>query len=223
MSSVDQMTQPLVAGEKLSRDEFLRRWELLPSVKRAELIGGVVYMPSPVSLGHRSHHGDIVGLLFRYAVFTPGCDAGADGTWLMLEDAAQPDADLRILPEYGGQSSVEGSYGSRAPELVAEISLSSKSYDLGPKLDLYRTAGVREYIVVLVEESKVIWRGMTGDVESFIQPDRNGILRSLAFPGLWLDAEALLKKDLPRMLRVLNKGLRSPEHEQFVEDLARKV
>ncbi|MDQ6665069.1 MAG: Uma2 family endonuclease, partial [Acidobacteriota bacterium] len=93
----------------------------------------------------------------------------------------------------------------------------------GPKLDLYRTAGVREYIAVLIEESKVIWRGMTGGVESFIEPDRNGILRSLAFPGLWLDPDALLEQDLPRMLRVLDEGLRSPEHEKFVEDLASKI
>ncbi|MDQ2900765.1 MAG: Uma2 family endonuclease [Acidobacteriota bacterium] len=223
MSFVDQIAPPLVAGEKLSRDEFLRRWELLPELKKAELIGGVVYMPSPVSLGHRSHHGAVLYLLFHYAVFTPGCDAGADGTWLMLEDAPQPDVDLRILPAYGGQSRVAGKYASGAPELVAEISRSSKSYDLGPKLNLYRKAGVREYIAVLLKESKVIWRRMTGDVESFIEPDRDGILRSLVFPGLWLDPDALLKPDLPRMLRVLDRGLHSPEHDQFVKDLARRV
>ncbi len=223
MSLVDQIAQPLVAGEKLSRDEFLRRWELLPSVKRAELIGGVVYMPSPVSLGHSSHHAALVCLLVEYAAFTPGCDAGDAGTWLMLNDAPQPDVHLRILPERGGQSSVEGKYAAGAPELVAEISLSSKSYDLGPKLSLYRKAGVREYITVLLKESKVIWRGMRGDVESFIEPDRDGILRSIVFPGLWLDSEALLNQDLPRMLRVLDEGLHSPENKKFVEGLAPKI
>ncbi|MDQ6704941.1 MAG: Uma2 family endonuclease, partial [Acidobacteriota bacterium] len=78
----------------------------------------------------------------------------------------------------------------------------------------------REYIAVLLKESKVIWRGMRGDVESFIEPDRDGILRSIVFPGLWLDSDAMLKQDLPRMLRVLDEGLHSPEHKKFVEGLA---
>ena len=52
MARVQQITQPLIHGERLTRDEFMRRWESLPHVKRAELIGGVVHMPSPVSRYH---------------------------------------------------------------------------------------------------------------------------------------------------------------------------
>jgi hypothetical protein len=73
----------------------------------------------------------------------------------MLEDAPQPDADLRILPEYGGQSWGDGPYVAGAPESVAEISLSSASYDLGPKMELYRAAGVQEYLAVLLGEPTV--------------------------------------------------------------------
>ena len=42
----------LVTGERLTVEEFLRRWEDLPDLKNAELIDGVVYVPSPVSLDH---------------------------------------------------------------------------------------------------------------------------------------------------------------------------
>lgn len=38
---------PLRQGDHLSADEFLRRYEAMPQVKKAELIQGVVYMPSP--------------------------------------------------------------------------------------------------------------------------------------------------------------------------------
>jgi uncharacterized protein YktB (UPF0637 family) len=38
----------LEAGDRLSRDEFERRYERLPCLKKAELIEGIVYMPSPV-------------------------------------------------------------------------------------------------------------------------------------------------------------------------------
>jgi hypothetical protein len=44
----------LVTGERLTREEFLRRWEELPDLKNAELIDGVVHVPSPVSRDHGS-------------------------------------------------------------------------------------------------------------------------------------------------------------------------
>src|SRR5437016_2749123 len=106
MSTADQITGPLKAGMRLSREEFLRRWELLPEVKNAELIGGIVYMPSPVSLAHCDNDRLAVVWLGYYGGFTPGCKAGSNGTWLMLGDAPQPDVHLRILPEFGGQSRV---------------------------------------------------------------------------------------------------------------------
>ena len=118
MSSVEQISEPLVAGERLSREEFMRRWELLPDLKKAELIDGVVYMPSPLSTAHCTQHSAVGFWLFSYASSTPGCEAGIDGTWLMLEDAPQPDAFLRILTEYGGQSRVEGIYYHGAPDFT---------------------------------------------------------------------------------------------------------
>ncbi len=47
-----QPLPPLSPGDKLTRDEFLRAWEAMPDLTRAELIGGVVYMPSPLSWDH---------------------------------------------------------------------------------------------------------------------------------------------------------------------------
>src|ERR1044071_6776297 len=106
MSIVERNAPPLVAGERLSREEFLRRWEALPELKRAELLEGVVYLPSPLSVSHASR--DLLSgfWLTYYATFTPGCGTGAQATWLMREDAPQPDCYLRIEPEYGGQSGV---------------------------------------------------------------------------------------------------------------------
>jgi len=40
----------LVTGQRMNVAEFLSRWEDLPDLKNAELIDGVVYVPSPVSL-----------------------------------------------------------------------------------------------------------------------------------------------------------------------------
>ena len=123
---------PLLEGDSLTSDEFMRRWEAIPDLKRAEPIDGIVYMPSPVSLGHGDVQVFLAGWLDVYAI--PGCRPNLEGTWLMgVRDVPQPDPTLRILPEYGGQSRVEGSYASGAPELIVEVAMSSRARDFGAK------------------------------------------------------------------------------------------
>src|SRR5437870_1661176 len=121
MSTAEQVSRPLVSGEKLTREEFLRRWEALPELKFAELLEGVVYIPSPLSASHSSEDFVVAHWLGDYTQETPGCEGGLNATWLMQEDAPQPDCHLRILPEYGGQSAEEGGLYSGAPELIVEI------------------------------------------------------------------------------------------------------
>ncbi len=41
-----------------------------------------------------------------------------------------------------------------------------------------------------------------------------------AFPGLWLDPAALMRKDFAGVLDVLERGLASPDHAAFVARLA---
>src|SRR5262249_30693360 len=182
MSTAEGITLPLVSGEKLDRDEFLRRWEALPELKFAELLEGEVYLPSPVSVPHGDVDSRATSWLWHYAASTPGCRATSNATWLMLLDAPQPDCCLRILPEYGGQSSVKRGLGSGAPELIVEVAVSSAARDLGPKLRLYRAAGVLEYITVLVEQSQLVWRRLVSGAYSIVEPGADGILRSTAFP-----------------------------------------
>ncbi|MDQ6700846.1 MAG: Uma2 family endonuclease [Acidobacteriota bacterium] len=223
MPALDRLVQPLRAGEQLSQEEFLRRWEALPSLKRAELIQGRVYLPSPVSNPHKWLHSLVNCWLTLYAGSTPGCRAGSDGTWLMLGDAPQPDVDLVILPSYGGQSRIDELYSAGAPELAAEICLSSKSRDLGPKLELYREAGVQEYLTVMVRGSSVIWRYLDGGQYRTFEPDSVGVLRSRIFPGLWLDVPALFANDVTRLASTLQQGSNTPEHEHFVRELAARA
>ena len=223
MPALDRLVQPLRAGEQLSQEEFLRRWEALPSLKRAELIQGRVYLPSPVSNPHKWLHSRIDAWLTVYADFTPGCRAGSDGTWLMLGDAPQPDVDLVILPDYGGQSRITGLYSAGAPELAAEVSLSSKARDLGPKLELYREAGVQEYLTVMQPDSSVTWRYLDSGQYRAMEPDTTGVLRSRIFPGLWLDAPALFANDKTQLWNTLQKGLNTEEHQRFVRELAART
>jgi len=43
---------PLQPGDRLNRAEFERRYHAMPDCKKAELIEGVVYVPSPARLRH---------------------------------------------------------------------------------------------------------------------------------------------------------------------------
>jgi Uma2 family endonuclease len=220
VSIVHEAVSPLVPGDFLSREEFLRRWEAMPHVKRAELIRGTVYMPSPLSLEHGDVDSHVGGWLAVYAAFTPGCRSSNNATWLMGEDEApQPDTSLRILPECGGQSRTEGKYAAGAPEFLAEVCVSSTSYDLHQKLEVYQEAGVREYLAVLVREREVRWHRLTDGRFEVVSAPADGVYRSAVVPGLWLDAAALLRGDLARVLAVLHEGISSPEHKAFVEQL----
>ena len=193
----------------MDRREFLARWDVDPYLKRAELIEGVVYLPSPVSLPHNTLDGLTQAWISFYWARTPGCQMLPNTTWILLESSPQPDLALRRLPEAGGLSgnTEDGKYPVGPPELVVEVCRSSRSYDLGPKLALYRRAGVPEYLAVLAEEKRVEWRVLEGDRYVLLAADRDGFLKSRIFPGLWLDSAALFAEDLPAMIAAIERGL----------------
>jgi Uma2 family endonuclease len=222
MATAEKTIPPLVPGAKLSRAEFLRRWEAMPQLKFAELIGGVVYMPSPLSRDHGSIDFDVGTWMGVYAAHTPGTAGLANATWFLLEDSPQPDVALRIRPEYGGRSGDQGSYASGPPELVAEVCLSSAAYDLHEKFDLYQKAGVQEYLAVLVQEQEVRWHRLVRGAYQMMKRSRDGLFRSRVFPGLWLNVPALLQGDMLQVLAALQEGLASADHQAFVARLARK-
>lgn len=227
MATIEKPVLTLAAGQRLSRDEFLRRWEAMPKLKRAELIKGVVYMPSPLSTEHGDTHSDVNTWLGTYAAATPGTRANSASTTLMEEDAPQPDNHLRIVSEAGGKAKRSTKYKRKylegGLELVAEISLSSADYDLHDKLDVYEQAGVLEYLVVLVEEQDIRWfhRQKKSLVPMPTPPD--GIWRSRVFPGLWLNGPALLAGSLAEVLATLQQGLQTPEHAAFAKQLAARL
>jgi len=219
-TAVERRVPPLVAGDKLTREEFLRRWEAHPEIKLAELIGGLVFMPSPVSVDHGDTDNDVGTWLGLYKAATPGTAAGHDTTSFLLDDVPQPDVNLRILPEFGGTSWVEDKYLHGIPELLTEVSRSSASYDLHLKFDLYEAAKIPEYLVVLLFEQEIRWHVLVGDRYQRMPPDADGLWRSRVFPGLWLDGKSLLSGNLGQVLARLQEGLQSPEHQRFVAELA---
>jgi Uma2 family endonuclease len=209
----------LVTGARLTLEEFLREWEAQPEVKQAELIEGIVYMPSPVSRDHGRQHATVIAWLWQYAQATPGCECGDNATWIMLESSPQPDAFLRVLPESGGRSRNEKNYLAGAPELIVEVCLTSTEVDFGPKLALYQRAGVQEYITIELFAKRIIWRVLIEGSYAQLQPHPDGVLRSRRFPGLWFDADAFWSEDGGRLIATLMAGLVIDEHARFAAGL----
>jgi hypothetical protein len=214
---------PLENGDRLTRPEFERRYDAMPGVKKAELIEGVVYVPSPVShTNHGGPHFDVIAWLGMYRMSTPGVQGGDNSSLrLDLDNEPQPDAFLMIQPDRGGQAKIDSDgYIAGAPELLAEVAASSASYDLHDKLNAYRRSGALEYVVWRVLDQAIDWFILREGNYERLAPDAVGIYKSEVFPGLWLDAAALLRGDLTTVAQILQQGLASPEHAAFAARLS---
>lgn len=213
---------PLENGDRLDQKTFHERYEAMPPDARAELIGGIVYLASPRKRSHGRCGTRLIYWLGEYEVATPGTEV-LDNTTNILgpESEPEPDGCLLILPECGGQTwEDKKGYLNGSPELVAEIGESTESIDLHAKKRDYEEAGVREYVVVALRQQCVFWFVRRRGKFRELAPGPDGIYRSEVFPGLWLDPDALLRRDGKRLLAVLRKGLASPEHAAFAAKLA---
>ncbi len=214
---------PLESGDRLTCQEFERRYGADPYVRKAELIEGVVYVVSP--LRHRQHgqpHSRILTWLGLYQAFTPGTDLSIEPTVrLDPSNEFQPDAVLFLESTAGGQTQISSEgYIEGAPELVVEIAASSASIDLGDKKRVYCRHGVQEYIVWQTHDDQVHWFVLDQNTYQQLHPDQEGLLRSQTFPGLWLPTSDLISGNMPKVLEVVQDGIRSEPHQDFIKDLA---
>lgn len=206
-------------GDRLTLAEFERRYDAMPEVKKAELIEGVVYMGSPVRQDrHGEPHSSLMTWLGVYRASTQRVSTGDNPTVKLDPDnMLQADCVLFLKPEAGGRVRLDAKgYITGSPELVAEIAASSVSIDLYEKLKVYRRNGVKEYLVWRVEDEQIDWFVLREGVYERLKSGPDWILKSEAFPGLWLDSAAMLRGDLASVLKVLGEGLLSPEHANFV-------
>ncbi|MDZ8183242.1 MAG: Uma2 family endonuclease [Nostoc sp. ChiSLP02] len=216
---------PLESGDRLTRQEFERRYTAMPNIKKAELIEGVVYVASPLRFNsHGKPHANLIGWLWNYKIATPGVELGDNVTVrLDLNNEPQPDVVLLIDENLGGQAHIgKDDYIEGAPELIAEVAASSAANDLYDKKKVYHRNGVKEYIVWQSLENKLNWFCLQNEEYVQLEVDTNGVITSCVFPGLWLDVEALYKGEMTQVLAVLQQGLSSEEHAEFVQQLAKK-
>ncbi len=219
----ESSTIPLLeSGDHLTRDEFERRYDAMPELKKAELIEGIVYVGSPVRLRrHGQPNAQAIAWIGTYHAQTPGTLAAGHASVRLDDDNEfQPDTLLMIDPAQGGQSILsDDDFIEGGPELIVEVATSTASIDLNSKLRVYQRNNVREYLVWRVLDRAIDWFELVEGEYQRLEPGADGISRSRIFPGLWLDRQALLAANLPRVLEVLQLGLADAAHPAFVARL----
>jgi Uma2 family endonuclease len=231
-SSADRVTRPpvsesdalarLVTGARMDQKTFHALYLKTPEKFKAELIGGVVHVASPVNSRHGFPHAKLIHWLSAYADETEGLRVAAGTTNILGDESEpQPDAFLMIDRKLGGaaRANREG-YIEGPPELVAEVSHTTLALDLNAKRTDYERAGVKEYVVVDVPERAIHWfvrrRGTFAELPS----GDDGVFRSPTFPGLCLSAAAFFQTSPRPLIDLLKTGLATPEHAAFVAKLA---
>jgi Uma2 family endonuclease len=193
----------LESGDHLTREEFHRRYLASPHIKKAELIEGVVYVPSPVRHDrHGKPHFLVVTWLGSYVAMTPGVEPGGDNSTIFLDggNEVQPDAFLWV-PGRGKAYLTHDGYIVGPPQLIVEIAASSVSYDLHEKKEAYRRNGVPEYVVWRVLDQAIDWFRLHQDGQYVqIVPDADGLIESEQFPGLRLHVQSMLAGNLADVL-----------------------
>ena len=212
----------LVEGQRMDQPTFHALYEATPPGIRAELIDGVVYMPSPLGSAHGRSQVPVIAWLSFYLENTPGMDVLDNATTILgWKSEPQPDALLRVLHEFGGRSYEQEGYIHGAPELVVEVSKGTRYVDLGPKKADYERAGVLEYVVRAIEPDEIFWFSQQQGVLAPQPIEDDGLFRSTVFPGLWLDPAALEGR-YKRLRAVVELGCSTPEHAAFIAQLTKR-
>jgi hypothetical protein len=115
---------------------------------------------------------------------------------LIGDSEPQADSCLRIDEEYGGRSWVdEEGYLTGSPEWVGEVSFSSIKIDLEKKLPMYEKNGIREFVLWRVPDKAIDWFILKQGKYESLAKSKDGLYKSKVFPGLWLDAAAMISGD----------------------------
>jgi hypothetical protein len=117
---------------------------------------------------------------------------------------------------------IGGSHNSARPPPGIALRRSDDPRRIPPHLRTdareYQRYLVLEYLVMCVKEEQLRWFDLQADRE--LKPDADGIYRMRTFPGLWINSQALFAQDYQSLMRTLEVGLATPEHNAFIQQLA---
>ncbi len=171
-------------AERMTAAEFFRR---APEDRKAELIDGVMIMPSPPSDMHERLVGFLFTLLRMFAEERGLGEVRGSHTAVKLADDQAPEPDiLFVAREHEHFITDQGVFGP--PDLVIEVlSASTAAHDRGPKFHAYEAAGVREaWLIDPYGPAGTEFYQRAGNAFKPVMPNAAGMIESIALPGFKL-------------------------------------
>ena len=132
---------------------------MLPGT-RAELIDGIVDMPSPVGLVHGMAQVPVIVWLDYYARKPPECKSWTTPrrSWAGRASRNLTGCSASCLNAAVGRGTRVGSC-TVVRRLFVEVAKATRYVDLGPKLADYQQAGILEYVVHAMDPDEIFWFG----------------------------------------------------------------
>jgi Uma2 family endonuclease len=178
-------------------------WRYAPEGRVCEFFDGVVYMPSPAT---REHQEDVGFWFFLLKGFTGERGLGevllGPGV-LPLAPGHNPEPDVFVVP------SGVGPHDPPAFLVVETLSNSTRRHDTGRKADAFRAAKIPEIVYVDLKHRRLQIHRRVDDLYT-TEIVREGIWRSSAIPGFWIEVAWLWEEPLPNSLRCLQAILAGP-------------
>jgi len=185
MSVLTRTLTRVEVAERMTSEEFFR---YAPEDRKAELIDGVMIMHSPPLVIHERLFRFLFTLLSTYVDNHDLGEVLGSRTPVKLEvdQTYEPDI-LFVSKERASIVQDKGIFG--APDLVIEIlSAGTVHYDREPKFRAYERAGVRElWLIDPYGPAGTEFYQLQDTRFVPVMPDGEGILRSIAMPGFWID------------------------------------
>jgi hypothetical protein len=179
----------------------------------------------PVGRYQANHHWDLTVMLGRYHERTPGIFMMSRMTVLLpTGDLIQPHLSISFS-DACTFAPPDGS-AKGAPQLAIDMECSLPDAELEERLRAFASGGVGEYMFMSVYPWECRWyrnpryqrRHNHGGVFQRVMPDEEGIVRSSTCPGLWISFDAILGGEgrSRDWKAVIDRGLASPEHQEFM-------
>jgi len=155
-SKVAETANPYYIAQKRQGEYTVDDYEALPDERRVELIDGVIYDMSAPSTIHQIIQGEIAAQLRQYIRANGGkCVSFVAPTDVQIDcdkfTMVQPDVFVVCNRDLITKKRIIG-----APDFIIEIiSPSTKSKDMGVKLEKYADSGVKEYWLVNPDKMRI--------------------------------------------------------------------
>jgi Uma2 family endonuclease len=198
--NVDLSTKPQYRRQRQPKEELLtfeQFCDLIHEDQKADLINGVIYMQSPPSILHELVFGLLFHLLDLYVRrkklgIVIGSRAAA-----RLSEYDGPEPDIMFISKER-QHLVQHAFVDGAPDLIVEITSPSTAHiDRGIKKQQYAAGGVREYWMIdPIKRTAEFFINHHGQWET-IPVTADGVFRSMAVSGFWLNSNWLFAEELP--------------------------